>query len=227
MASFLHNTSCFLEGDEWKQVIRIAVDDDELLASERALVVSLWSSLIQLPRLFKEATDSIMFPGRRSSDETKHLIERLVTARAALVQWLDMLRRTSSSSFEECGYGLARILPDAVELRLGVQHVNHCALRGTYAVCRMIKSRLLFALAPARFGDLEKESRAIARAVVKLRDGSSSHLHGHMFVAQSMWIANGIMETERVWDGDYGNHPGSIERCKFEAWNRAIGRRCW
>lgn len=234
MASFLDNTKCFLEEGEWAAVIRSAVDDDELLTSEKALVVALWSSLIQLPALFKDATDILLHPASFSQEKTDNLIDRLFNARVNLIRWLDLLRHHSRGSpdhFEECCYGIAKNVPTFGKHDPGSQFINQLALRGTYAVCRMIKSRLLFALAPARFHDLELESQGIARVISNLKinnaDDAGEQLHGHMLMAQSMWIANGIAQTKGIWDGDYALHQGTIEGWKFEAWNRAIGRRCY
>lgn len=233
MAAFLDNSPCFLAGEQWLHVMRSAVLDDKLWTGERELVVMLWSSLVNLPTVFQDATDLLLSSRAPTPAETEVVIERLARTRQNLIQWLAMLRESTPeiiSAFEEFSYGLAKLVAGPGGHKIGRHHLNQLALRGTYAVCRMIKSRLLFALDPVRFHGLEAEAQAIAHIVSNVHlenlHVQSERLSWDMLMSQSMWVAKGVIDTKELWADDYTNHTGMIESWKFEMWNRAIGRRC-
>lgn len=233
MAAFLTNNTCFLADNEWTCVMQSAVNaDDQLHERERALVALLWNSLAKLPTLFREATNLLLSSTHLNEDDVENLIDRLLLARLNLIGWLELLRSHTgrpTQGSEHCAYELSTAVQNLRGYKRGTQSINQLALRGTYAVCRMIKSRLLFALAPARFQHLEVEAQDIAGIVlgghgVFNSSQQEERLQWDMFMAQSMWIAKGIFETKSSWGQDYTNHQGMLEAWKFAEWNQLIGR---
>ncbi|KAJ9602352.1 hypothetical protein H2200_013207 [Cladophialophora chaetospira] len=230
MEAFLSNKSCFLEKDNWRPILRRAVFSDSNFANQNHLVFALWHYLFAGPRMFRETTDVIVDPST-SEHTIEALIQRLLQARSGLTEWLSharQLRRETMYDPLDESYDD----PDS-QCRThnggnDSENITQLTLRGTFTMCHILKARLLYALAPSRFHHLEVECQKLAEEIVEsnqdlCRDGDES-LRWSSFVSQSVWLANGIKETKQSWSEGWQERKGVIERWKFEAWCKAIGR---
>ncbi|KAL7823753.1 hypothetical protein V8C26DRAFT_383739 [Trichoderma gracile] len=232
MSAFLNNTPCFLEQAQWQAVIREAVSEDTTLTKDKEFALALWGGLIVMPRLFKDTTELLLSTCPPSQQEVDDLTEQLLAKRKNLIVWLDWIRKkpiAQAGGIREDDYGVLVFSSDFDYRKLGPWCLTRLALRGTYAVCRMIKSRLLYAISPSKFHDLETEAQDIAHRILNLKEevaaSKDSPLVWSQFMAQGSWIAKGIVETKDTWAEDKERHQGMISKCKFETWNEAIGRK--
>jgi hypothetical protein len=232
MSAFLNNTTCFLEQSQWQAVIREAVHEDATLANDKELALALWGGLIELPRLFKDTTALLLAPCRPPQKVIDNVIERLLAKRKNLMIWLTLIRKNpivKQGGLIDDDYGVLVFSPDFDYKTMGPWCLTRLALRGTYAVCRMVKSRLLYAISPKEFGYLEVESQNIASRILSLKDEMASckdsSLVWNQFMAQGSWIAKGIVETKGIWAEKQEKNDDMLERWKFEKWNEVIGRK--
>ncbi|KAH8121652.1 hypothetical protein LI328DRAFT_171448 [Trichoderma asperelloides] len=217
---------------QWQAVIREAVNEDATLSNDKEFVLALWGGLIELPRLFKDTTALLMAscpPPQKNIDE---LIERLLAKRKNLMIWLTMIRKNpiiKDGGLVDDDNGVLIFSTDFDYKALGPWCLTRMALRGTYAVCRMVKSRLLYAVSPEKFQPMEAEAQDIARRVLSLQDdmaaAKQSNLVWNQFMAQGSWIAKGIVETKDLWGEKRDTNEGMLEKWKFEKWNQVIGRK--
>ncbi|KAL6879143.1 hypothetical protein J3F83DRAFT_725226 [Trichoderma novae-zelandiae] len=231
MSAFLNNTPCFLEQSQWQAVLREAVSEDTTLTNDREFALALWGGLIQMPRLFKDTTKLLLSSRPPSCTEVDDLTERLLAKRRNLILWLSLVRKKpimQAGGLREDDYGVLVYSSDFDYRKLGPWCLTRLALRGTYAVCRMVKSRLLYAISPSKFHDLEVEAQEIAHRILHLKEemasSKESSLLWNQFMAQGSWIAKAIVETKEAW-GEKEGRQGMISRWKFEEWNKAIGRK--
>ena len=212
--------------------MRLAICNDKTFTDQIDLVLSLWGNLVRGPGLFKETTDIIFSAGPSPPFVISNLIERLMNSRKNLLRWLSYAQQLNGSregDLERCEGGLALPWPTFENSRLGSGYVNQLALRGTYTMCYILKARLLYSLAPSQFHHLEIECQDLAGKIISLREEltkkEGSRLIGDLYMSQSTWVARGILETIEMCSKDWKEREGVIEKWKFEAWCRAIGRR--
>ncbi len=115
--------------------------------------------------------------------------------------------------------------------------IHAVEIQGTLILCRLMKTRLLFSLAPAQFCAMEMESQKLARQVLDLERHLGEHqddwILGGLFMSQTIWIARATMETHGIWMRGLARdepqadapHGGMIAQWKFNAWCHAMGRR--
>ncbi|KAL7945383.1 hypothetical protein V8C42DRAFT_55866 [Trichoderma barbatum] len=234
MSAFLNNTRCFLEQAQWQAVIREAVSEDTTLTNDKEFALALWGGLIEMPRLFKKTTELLLSPRPPSLKEVDDLTERLLAKRKNLLTWLTMLQMhpiVKAGGLREDEYGVLVFTEDFDYRELGPWCLTRLALRGTYAVCRMIKSRLLYAISPANFRHFEAEAQDIAHRILSLKEdmalSKDSALIWNQFMAQGSWIAKGIVETKDTWAEEGEGHEGMLSKLKFKKWNEVIGRKIY
>lgn len=232
MSAFLNNTPCFLEQPQWQAVLREAVDEDTTLTNDKDMALALWGGLIGMPGLFKTTTELLLAPCPPPQKALDDLTEHLLAKRKNLITWLTLVRKNlivKREWVQEDEYGVLVFSSSFEYTRLGHWCLTRLALRGTYAVCRMIKSRLLYAISPTKFHHLEVEAQEIARRILGLKEDMAYHKHSalvwNQFMAQGTWIAKGIVETKDLWSEKFEGHNGMLSRWKFEKWNEVIGRK--
>jgi hypothetical protein len=234
MDAFLNNKPCFLGEKRWVQVIHSAICSDEAFTHQRELVFALWGHLVEGPKMFKEVTDLITSsnpPPRCIIDSS---IETILEDRDGLLYWSKEAQKLPSSlrgGLEICSQGTACFWPKFQYRSRNPQQITQLALWGTYALCRMIKGRLLVALSPSRFHALESEIQLLAGRIIELSQvaitNESERVVDQMFLSQSIWIAKAIVETKDTWSKRPEDGGAMIERWKFEAWCSVIGRTCY
>jgi hypothetical protein len=228
MEAFLNNRSCFLVQDKWQRVMRSAIYSDESLEGQKEQAFTLWGSLSRLPEEFSNVTDLIkqQNPPRGRLDA---LMERLQIALANLIRWQAHAQRVSNlqdveidrdddSFFYSWWKVGSRTHP--------AERVTQLGLQGTFIACRMIKSRLLYALAPSRFHHLENECQVLAAQIIEMGQRPMQYDGGQLIwgtiLAQCIWIAKGIVQTRDVWNEGWENQQGTIDEWKYEIWRSAI-----
>lgn len=229
METLLSNTACFLNDRKWLNLIQRAVLSDEALVKHKDLMAMLWAALTIAPRLFRDATAVIMAPSSTSWQDREKVVEELLVARESLIQWQALAESHAEfpSALEQSGERLAVRWPSFSLPERGSTHNLSLAMYGTYAMCRIFKARLLYALNPARFHNFEDECQTLASRVTELshRPNDEQRWNTHsLFMSQSTWIAKGILETREMWKADTLTGNGAIEKWKFEAWCSSIGR---
>ncbi|KAH7133720.1 hypothetical protein EDB81DRAFT_859246 [Dactylonectria macrodidyma] len=227
MEAFLSNKSCFLAEEAWKQVMSSVIHCDDSLSDQKDLAIALWSHLVNGPRRFKEVTDAISSATPPSQSEIDGIIGRLQYDRDSLLGWLIMagtLPDLQGMQLEADQYG---VMFPRQSCKTNPQHNSRLALWGTYVMCRILKSRLLVAMAPRRFSTLEVECQHLASRIMSLRQMTSTGegLVDTLFVSQSTWMASGILATGESWsEGHVDVGDGMIDRRKFHDWCLSIGR---
>ncbi|KAK5651431.1 hypothetical protein OQA88_12519 [Cercophora sp. LCS_1] len=211
-----------LSQEPWRWLLRDAVLRDESLAGHVDLVLPLWEHLVGGPSHFKRTTDMICSDLMPHRDGVDDLIDCLETARDQLLEWLVLAQQRIGLWNEDVGgpawRDVAVFPPD--DASGGDDDGTSLAFRGTYATCRMLKARLLVALAPGRFHHLETEAQELAARVMSLeeRNRGRGSLVASLFMSQGAWIAKSIVESRDVWSGIHCSGEGMVERWKFEAW---------
>lgn len=212
-------------------------------------MIKLWEGLGKGPNLFKEVEDLIVSPrGVDSPPAREDLIKRLLQDQANLRAW-----RVLAEQYEHRSSGAAARAQNppfaaaaAAALwrndrfrKASPEHsITYRVLQGTYLLCSLIKTRLLYALAPSRFRELEAACQAIAREVMGMTTSGAAGFDGGnllsgLFMSEVVWMAKAVMQTRLVWSEGLpgrGVEPcrddsGMIEKRRFEAWCTAIGRK--
>mgnify|MGYP001256619078 FL=1 len=229
MEALLSNKSCFLAEDAWKEVIRSVIHSDDSLSDHKDLAIALWGHLVNGPGRFKEVTDAISSATPPSQSEIDGIIRRLQFDRDRLLGWLTMAGTLPDlqgiqPEADQYGFMFPRHL-----CKTNPNHNSRLALWGTYVMCRILKSRLLVAMAPRRFSTLEVECQHLVSRIMSLRQMTSTGegLVDTLFVSQSTWMAGGILATRDSWSEKHLNAgDGMIDRRRFHEWCVSIGRVC-
>ncbi|CAK7221127.1 hypothetical protein SBRCBS47491_004421 [Sporothrix bragantina] len=250
MDAFLSNKACFLEEASWTELMRSVIREDPPLVHLQDLSVAIWSHIVTGPGKFKAVTDIISGPKPPHQGTRETIILYLLGDRASLVGWMERAKRVPglrNEDFEIGDYGI--MFPHlASENGDGGDHIEldrmtRLSLWGTNIMCRILKTRLLIAMAPSRFRALEEECQYLAAKVKALDEAAAASKHtgsglgngmGGLlqtaFISQNSWIVQGVMETKEIWadvsdeKDEYGNDK-MIEKWKFDAWCKAIGRK--
>ncbi|KAF4469969.1 hypothetical protein FALBO_3145 [Fusarium albosuccineum] len=215
--AFLSNRACFLADKPWLQVLHAALSSDETFADQKALVSALWQGLVTGPKLVSDAI-SIISSGQ-STDQAviEEQIRILSGSRADLKSWLDMSLMQLGLQNEQALWeddDAIFACPTVHGAELSLVHVNHLALRGAYIMCRILKARLLYALAPTRFYYLEVACQELSAKMMAIGNSRGEQL-GTMqsvFASQSLWLAQGISSTKDIWSDGCQYQEGMIEK---------------
>lgn len=236
MDAILGNKTCFLEEEGWKELLRSVICNDASLVHVQDISLAIWDQIVTGPGKFKAVTDAISSPTPLDRVARDTIIQCLMEDRASLLGWMErakLILGLRDGDFEVDEYGI--IFPRPVFERddSSPDRVTRLALWGTNIMCRILKTRLLVAMAPAWFRPLELECQYLAAKIVSLDQISAADnksgkgLLQTSFISQSTWIVKGVLETKNIWaegqDSDGGGNM--IEKWKFEAWCRAIGRK--
>ncbi|KAF7560389.1 hypothetical protein G7046_g3751 [Stylonectria norvegica] len=231
MDSFLNNKPCFLAEERWKNVMRSAISSDDSLAEQQDLVLGLWAQLVDGPRKFMEVTRLINSPIPPPQKDIDDLIDMILADRHCLLSWGSKARTTQDCldvKVEFCQGGTVIMWPTTESGIRTSQQLAQLSLWGTYILCRILKSRLLVSLSSSRFHSLEAECQDLAARVVDLNQtlmkSEDERLLDQLFISQSIWVAKGIAETKEIWGESEETKGGMIEKWKFHAWCKAIGR---
>ncbi|KAH6885437.1 hypothetical protein B0T10DRAFT_95609 [Thelonectria olida] len=232
MDAFLSNKPCFLAEDVWKQLMRSVIRSDGSFIQLQDLALAIWCHLVTGPEKFKEVTDIISSPMPPPQGVIDRIVQYLLEDRESLLGWMEraqMLPDMRDGDFEVDEYGI--MLP-RVTFEKGSSNpdqVTQLTLWGTNIMCRLLKSRLLVAMAPARFRSIEMECQHLASKIMTLgqmvTENKDKGLLQTFFISQSTWIAKGVVETRDIWSEGIDNGEGMVEKWKFEAWCKAIGRK--
>jgi hypothetical protein len=116
------------------------------------------------------------------------------------------------------------------------QHITWKVLQGTYLLCCLVKTRLLFAMAPSRFPELESICQSLAQEAMDVAAQSTRNeknmLVGGLFMSEIGWMAKSVIETADIWSGSLleedsqtdQKDTGMIEAWRFNEWCIAMRR---
>ncbi|KAK5994731.1 hypothetical protein PT974_03114 [Cladobotryum mycophilum] len=231
--AILENKYCFLTDQAWQGIMRSAILSDDYFANHSGLIICLWTHLAWGPNHFKAVTDLIASVDPPPQHTITTLLEQMWKHREGLISLIGLLETwldaENIQAWRDSQVG-------SLEQSNQPARIHTLEIQGTLVLCLLLKARLLFALAPNRFYALEMESQKLADQAITLgrlfRDSQYEKLMGGLFISQTMWIARATLETHDMWIRDY-NHlqevnireHGMIEKWKFHAWCRAIGRK--
>jgi hypothetical protein len=230
MDAFLEDKPCFLDTSQWREVMHSAILNDDTFNGYKDLVISLWDALVYGPRLFRDVTDIILSPTEPAQTAIKDLLSRLRRDEKSLRLWFHMAQtKMKCNQAEDDEEDTLFLWPKAWKTDLSPNHIVRLVLWGTHTMCRIVKSRLIVALEPSRFHQLESECQFLAQRILDMGASptgkANKWLVESLFMSQSLWIAKGVVETKDVWASGIEKKEGVIEKWKFEAWCKAIGRK--
>ncbi|OCL12160.1 hypothetical protein AOQ84DRAFT_420790 [Glonium stellatum] len=210
--AIMNNERCFLERDEWQEVLRSMIVPGDTLADRSPIVISLWSCAVYGAGLFKDVTSAIFGYETYSHTRIENLIRGGLHARERFLQW----RRDF----------------DALPESTGQNHYNkRYQVLGVFHSCLALTNRLIGAIDSSRRTDLEFESQALASEVARMEsEAASTSPVASFFLSQKMKIAQSILDTATTWNDnedeprDHRPHENLIEKWKFGHWCLALGR---
>ncbi|KAL5092742.1 hypothetical protein Trisim1_000480 [Trichoderma cf. simile WF8] len=239
--AFLNHSTCFLAEDEWERVIREAIGGDTSNSTDdNNTVLSLWTHLIDGPNLFKKITEMVLSPEPVPSSDIQEAVEGLMDDLQEIHEWLGMEYdihntnyppQSTTSNFYAWHINFRQSIISLQQQK----HASWPILQGACITSWLTRARLLTALAPARFHDLETVSQKFAYDIKSWRTNSSSLVNagllGGLFMWQTICAGRVNCKTNAVWTegwsmGLYGRdrrHGGMIEKEKFMAWLDTIG----
>ncbi|KAH8890600.1 hypothetical protein GQ53DRAFT_650265 [Thozetella sp. PMI_491] len=241
--AFLSRKTCFLGEERWQRVIHSAIRNDSLVPPEQApLVIKLWASLSKGPNLFKEVESVILSPIPPAEERREGLIQVLIKEQENLKIWLAMAEEYQFGQAHQGGQGFARRATTLMwNYKTGrvapERQVIWRVLQGTFFLCCLFKTRLLFAMAPSRFPELELICQALAKEVMAMGTDPSlerkESLVSGLFMSEIVWVAKGVIDTKEIWCEGLTkgrlepSHDSSdmLEGWRFDAWCSAIGRK--
>jgi hypothetical protein len=206
------------------------------------LVTTLWARLGRGPTLFKEVEDLICSPVPASARRIEDITARLFNEQEYLKEWLILAGKYQCGSAYVGWRGWTH---DAVGLMKNFnrgdipldQQMTWRVLQGSFLLCTLVKLRMLFALSPSGFPEMETTCQALAREILSmgLDPGKQENekLIGGMFMSETLWMAKAVLDTRESWGETLAQRwssgrptgSGPIERWKFEAWCKAMGRK--
>lgn len=239
--AFLNHSTCFLVEDEWERVIREAISSDTSSSTDdNNTVLSLWTHLIDGPNLFKKITEMVLSPDPVPPSDVQEAVEGLMDDLQEIHEWLGMEYDIHNSNYPPQSttgnfYAWHMNFRQSIISLQQQRHASWPILQGACITSWLTRARLLTALAPARFHDLETVSQKFAYDIKSWRTNSSSLVNagllGGLFMWQTVCAGRVNCKTNAVWTegwpmGLYGRdrkHGGMIEKEKFMAWLDTIG----
>ncbi|KAL6829063.1 hypothetical protein J3E69DRAFT_364691 [Trichoderma sp. SZMC 28015] len=239
--AFLNHSTCFLAEDEWERVIREAIGGDTSNSTDdNNAVLSLWTHLIDGPNLFKKITEMVLSPEPVPPSDVQEAVEGLMDDLQEIHEWLGMdydIHNTNYPPQSTSGnfYLWHMNFRQSIISLQQQKHASWPILQGACITSWLTRARLLTALAPARFHDLETVSQKFAYDIKSWRTNSSSLVNagllGGLFMWQTVCAGRVNCKTNAVWTegwsmGLYGRdrkQGGMIEKEKFMAWLDTIG----
>ncbi|KAH8817359.1 hypothetical protein F5884DRAFT_779145 [Xylogone sp. PMI_703] len=235
--AFLSGKNCFLTKSRWHKVISAAIHYETYLPEDQMdLIIKLWVHLSKEPNIFKSATDLICSSTSPEPEAVQDLIGHILEELDFHKEWLALAAQYRQGPWYD-EFSTPAFSPDCNCAHSPVeQHNPWRVLQGTIILCGMIKMRLLSALSPLRFYEMEVECQGLADKIMRMKADFASYederFNSGIFLTETLWMAKGIIETREIWSESLigtkvsnKNATGMIGRSAFEAWCKAIGRR--
>lgn len=198
------------------------------------------SIAVTLPALFSETTDLVFSNRPVPLGKVQNIMHRLLDFLSILGTLLHSVQnyhqRYENIRWEKSSGTEAK--PDLYTFLRTSQSQEWPILQANYLVCWILTGRLLYALSPARFKNLEVTCQLRSREIIAWHSNAShrvkSGLLGGLYMIQSVCVAQSVVHTEEVWSSgcDYDlatNNPvckeeDLIEAWVFKEWCDSIGR---
>ncbi|KAL7933275.1 hypothetical protein V8C35DRAFT_327984 [Trichoderma chlorosporum] len=239
--AFLNHRTCFLAKDEWKSVIRKAIGGSSSSSNNGDnSMLRLWLHLIESPNLFKKVTQIVLLSDPVPSDAIQSAERGLVADLQDIQGWLGMeydmhnttdIPQSSTANFLAWHSNFKQSIVSLQQQK----NASWPILQGACITSWLTRARLLMALSPSRFHDLEAVGHKFSYDIKSWKTNATSLVNAGLLGGLFMWqtVASGRVhcETNAIWTEDwslgaYGRdrkQDGMIGKEEFEAWCEAIG----
>lgn len=215
-------------------------NDPAISPDQVDLVMQIWSQLADGPNTFREVARVIRNPSM--TERRERLVAKLLAEQENLKEWAMAADQyqygTTSSELKSLEESTSRMLKRGKTTPAVQKSVTWSVLQGTFLLCCLIKTRLLFALGPRQFADAEKTCQGIAEVVLAARGDmikatgdetptmESEKLKGGLFMSEVSWMARAIIQTSDFWSEASVScrEKDLMDRNTFNVWCAAIGR---
>lgn len=202
--------------------------------------MQIWSQLADGPNTFREVAQLVR--NRSMTERRVRLVAKLLAEQERLKEWAmsaeHYLYGTKSSEWKGFVDCASRMLKRGKNKSAFQKSVTWSVLQGTFLLCCMIKSRLLFAVGPWQFAYAEKTCQGIADVVLAARGDlitatgdespaiESEKLKGGLFMSEVSWMARAVRQTSDFWSEASVSRTGKdvIDKNTFNTWCASIGR---
>ncbi|KAL7940493.1 hypothetical protein V8C42DRAFT_362289 [Trichoderma barbatum] len=216
--AILNNETCFLERPAWRAVLRSIITDDPLVPERSTMIISIVTSFVTIPTLFKDFTDVLCHsPGQPHVGITK-LMSRAQRLRGSLQNWYSSYIQPSETPINNPFFGNAYY--DALVI---------------YYICMMYCNRLNTSIhlqGTQGINDMEEECQWFASIIISLhhREESYSNRQGSLLLAQKLPIAEATIASGDAWKlqlslGYSQDGVFKISGEVFDYWCKLFGRR--
>jgi hypothetical protein len=226
MSCLMNNQTCFLAEPRWVEVFKRAIRTDKSACVQSGLASELWETLVVGPNLFQAVTYIICSGQPSTEQERQQLIQHIQLFRIGLLDWYASFQAKLSSPR---GSPPPSTVNENVKLCAGAFRRHE--VYATYLSCLILKNRLLYALSPQEFHNLEAEAQALSDEILDLESrGRVGHdsLQEGLFRVQTVWNAKATQRTRELWQScqeqDLGE-TGVIGRDLFVEWCQELGRK--
>ena len=213
----LNDDEFFLEHDVWHNVFRSVVSDTHTLSNSSSIIVSLWTTISPIPRLFKDVQNAVCISKDTDTRIIRNLLVRARDIRALLSEWRHQFDEWFSY------YNSPERLGDGTEYEtLGIFMANMVML-----------NRLSTSLDVRAGSELEDEAQSLAREILEIqRRANATNPRTSLFMAFKAVVAEATIGTKNEWQQameleleGHANANSIISRRVFEHWVNLKGRK--
>lgn len=217
------NLSCFLDDSEWQSVLWSVLDEHPVTSSpfsdRGTVVISLWSIILSLPRIFKDVQAAIFSDQFLAPHDLSNFQSRVTDLDTRVSQW--------RSTYEQ----LLMFIPD--QSSEDIKAEKRFETLGLCLTCLIILKRLTIALDPLASSTLETEMEAqtLGNRILDLEQRAiAANPRAGLFMRFKKELAHATLATGDEWrissifDSRVGAN-GLISKWVFEHWVRLKGRK--
>jgi len=213
-------TGCFLEQESWKATLRSAIQETTTFSDCSEIVVSLWTRITELPRLFAEIEEVVYNAETAPASRITHLTTRIIQFRQNLLEWRESYRVLTANTRAKSASG-----------KMTAHFDRRFETLGVYIANMIILNRLMASLNRRAGPLIEDETQQLARELMDLgARAREMNPRAFLFVAFKQAIASAALQTESSWRSGYelreDSWPSScIPWPLYEQWCVAGGRK--
>ena len=207
----IRGTDCFLAQEPWKDTLRSAVLETNTFSDCSNIILSLWLTIIDIPRLFN-AVEAVVYQSPTALAATViSLLQRLTQLRIRLKVW-----RTSYAILES-----ANANQHTTREQLSTRFDRRCEALGLCLANQMIVNRLVLALDCNLVSSIEDETQNLAKEFTELGNMSrETNPRAFLFIMFKQMVVLSVQHTEHNWraQGPETYIEGS-DRYNIISWN--------
>ncbi|KAI4246888.1 MAG: hypothetical protein LQ352_006276 [Teloschistes flavicans] len=210
--SILKTAHCFLQQPEWQAVFQPMMADYSNVSSCGAVIVSMWSSIGDIPSLFHSVRNLVSSPSISSAAQSRTLA-RLMKLRSHLMNWGNENNYSTTRCIgqQDFNYLLPHLPASDVEYEV----------RGLYAASLMILERLIVTLDPGRTRIMEAHVQQLAIEILALkRQAYLNKPRAALSLALKVMTAKAVLLTAEDWEHEMSQDAlrSTISNKVFEQW---------